>query len=129
MTNVYIVGGRASGETYTPYFAAAGFRYAQVSGFPATFTPTAEMLVALRVHSDVTSASELRVPNVDGTSMGTPNVLQRVHDMTRASQSSNLWSIPTDCPQRERRGWVSMKSVAAIAFAISDKLLQCRWPL
>ena len=29
-TNVWIVSGDASGESYAPFFAAAGFRYAQV---------------------------------------------------------------------------------------------------
>lgn len=106
MTNVYIVKGDGAAETYTPYFAGAGFRYVQVSGFPAGMTPTASMVSALRIHSDVAPASDLKVPSLAGTTQGTPNVLQRIHEMTLASQTSNLWSIPTDCPQRERRGWV-----------------------
>jgi hypothetical protein len=112
MTNLYTVSGVSTGasagadeETYTAYFAAAGFRYAQLSGLPAGVVPTIATLTALVVHSAVPSAAELVLPEtLSGSTFGTPNLLQRIHDMTRASQVGNLWSIPTDCPQRERRG-------------------------
>ena len=35
MTNVYVVRGDGSAEEYTPWFAAAGFRYVQLTGLPA----------------------------------------------------------------------------------------------
>ena len=60
-----------------------------------------------QVHSNIgvgSEGSELTLPPMAGTTMGTPDVLQKIHEMTKASQTSNLWSIPTDCPQRERRG-------------------------
>jgi len=53
----------------------------------------------LKINSNVTSVSTLILPVVKGRGSGTPNVLNRIHQMTRASQTSNLWSIPTDCPQ------------------------------
>ena len=81
----------------------------------------------LKINSNVTSASDLKLPVVSGVGSGTPDVLNRIHQMARASHTSNLWSIPTDCkraiwilesfvaslsttasvagPQRERRGW------------------------
>jgi alpha-L-rhamnosidase len=105
-TNVYIVRGDGQAEVYTPFFSAAGFRYAQISGLPSSFKHTAALLTALQINSDVQSASEVALPNVNARGNGTPDVLNRIHQMTRASQLSNLWSIPTDCPQRERRGWM-----------------------
>ena len=48
-----------------------------------------------------------------GTSLGTANVLQKIHNMTMISQKTNLWSIPTDCPQRERRGWMGDAQASA----------------
>jgi len=33
--------------------------------------------------------------------------------MVRYSQLANLWSIPTDCPQRERRGWMGDAQVSS----------------
>lgn len=41
-----------------------------------------------------------------------PSVLNTIHEMARRSQLSNLWSIPTDCPQRERRGWMGDAQVS-----------------
>lgn len=113
MTNLYIVAGNPAGETYTALFAGAGFRYAQISGLPASFKPAAGFMTAKMVHSDVAPASELVLPNMVGTSLGTSDVLQKIHNMTTVSQSTNLWSIPTDCPQRERRGWMGDAQASA----------------
>jgi hypothetical protein len=43
---------------------------------------------------------------------GFPSVLNAIHEMTRRSQLSNLWSVPSDCPQRERRGWMGDAQVS-----------------
>ena len=51
----------------------------------------------LKINSNVTSASDLKLPVVNGIGSGTPDVLNRIHRMARASHTSNLWSIPTDC--------------------------------
>jgi alpha-L-rhamnosidase len=109
MTNVYIVRGDGAAENYTPFFAAGGFRFAQISGLPpaANFTPTASLLSGLSVHTAVASSSNLTLPAISGSHSGTPDVLNAAHRLTRAAQTSNLWSVPTDCPQRERRGWMA----------------------
>ena len=96
---MYTVGEAGRAETYTPLFAAGGLRYAQLSGLPEGVVPSIAWLSGLKVNSDVRSVSRLRLPRVGGTTGGTPDVLNRAHAMVRASQSSNLWSIPTDCPQ------------------------------
>lgn len=96
MTNVYTVKGDGEEEVYTPFFAAAGFRYAQLSGFPPSFTPALSTLTALSTHTDVPSASKLTMPVVSATNTGTTDVLNRIHALTRAAQTSNLFSIPTD---------------------------------
>lgn len=71
------------------------------------------MLTALRVHSLVAPTSAIKLPPTVGTTFQTPDVLAKIHAMTQASQSSNLWSIPTDCPQRERRGWMGDAQASA----------------
>ena len=62
--------------------------------------------------------SDLRMAPIDeegkGT-FGTEDVLNGVHHLVRYSQLSNLMSVPTDCPQRERR-----VSVATIGLAVMD---------
>jgi len=96
MTNVYTVRGDGQAEQYTPYFAAAGFRYAQLSGFPSTFKPNLSVLTALATNTAVASASNLTMPEMVARGAGTPDVLNRIHALTRAAQTSNLFSIPTD---------------------------------
>jgi len=109
-TNVYLVGAQAGAQSYTPYFTGAGFRYVQlsISGDPGRGNGSEMLswLTAHQINSNVSSASALVLPAVAGSTSGVPDVLNKIHAMTRASQQSNLWSIPTDCPQRERRGWM-----------------------
>ena len=103
-TNLYTVRGDGTAENYTALFAGAGFRYAQLSGFPHDWDlPEGGIngvLTGLRVHSNVQPISSIRLPKTIGSTFGTADVLAKIHSMTAASQSSNLWSIPTDCPQR-----------------------------
>jgi alpha-L-rhamnosidase len=44
--------------------------------------------------------------------LGSP-LLQKIFRATLASHTSNLWSIPTDCPQREKRGWMADAGLSA----------------
>ena len=99
--------------SYTPHFAAAGFRYITVSGLPSTFLPTLGMFTSRFIHTDVDPVGDLRMPVVAGDDAGTPDILNRIHHMVRYSQMSNLMSIPTDCPQRERRGWMGDAQVSS----------------
>jgi hypothetical protein len=111
MTNVYVVqGNNVQGEEYRPFFAGGGFRYAQLSGLPSSHNLTPAQVLALvaqvQINSRIEDASSLQLPAVRSTGDGSvPDVFNTIHSMTRATQLSNLWTIPTDCPQRERRGW------------------------
>ena len=89
-------------------------RYAQLTGLSAGIKPDISWLSGLKVNSNVTSSSTLELPVVSGRGSSTPDVLNKIHAMARASQTSNLWSIPTDCPQREfaRVSNLRMKSVS-----------------
>lgn len=116
MTNVYIVGAGDGAVDYTPFFAAAGFRYVTVSGLPSGFTVTEDMLLSHFVHTDVRTVGNLRLAKVsaEGTATSaTPDILNSIHHLVRYAQLSNLWSVPTDCPQRERRGWMGDAQVTS----------------
>jgi alpha-L-rhamnosidase len=41
-----------------------------------------------------------------GTIAFSDPMLTAVQQLVRASAMSNFQSVPTDCPQRERRGWL-----------------------
>ena len=48
MTNIYVVqSADGAAETYTPYFAAGGFRFAQLSGLPADHNLTPDQVNGL----------------------------------------------------------------------------------
>jgi len=105
-TNLFILNGSGTIEHYVPEFTYAGFRYAQVWGLPKGMVVTTNTLVQHFVHTDVTVAGALQLPAVAAAPNGTADVLNAVQHAVVYAQRSNLWSIPTDCPQRERRGWM-----------------------
>jgi alpha-L-rhamnosidase len=105
MTSNFTCAGTGELEAYTTWFSQYGFQYAQVTNFPGT--PDVSSMTAFTVNSAVGSASTVETSNV---------LLNRVQRATRAASISNLMDVPTDCPQRERRGWlgdaqVSMETV------------------
>ena len=68
--------------------------------------PTPQTLVQHFLHTDVPVAGSVQLPPVSAVPNGTQDVLNRIQHATVYAQRSNLFSIPTDCPQRERRGWM-----------------------
>ena len=89
-------------EVYRPLFTYFGFRYAQVEGFGNASVA----LTAHFVHSDV--------PQTGAFGSASP-LLNGVQSALRFASLSNLYDVPTDCPQRERRGWLGDAQVSAPA--------------
>lgn len=89
-------------ETYSPRFTYYGFQYVEVTGFPGT--PAVDNFRGLVVHTDVSSAGQFACSNP---------VLNWIERAARWSYLSNLMSIPTDCPQREKNGWTGDAHLAA----------------
>lgn len=92
----YTLRGSDAYEVYTPRFAYFGFRYVQVTGFPGV--PDRDTLLAHFVHTDVDLTGQVV--------FGENELLNAVQHATRYASLSNYENIPTDCPQRERRGWL-----------------------
>jgi hypothetical protein len=107
-TDSYTLKGGGAEEVYTPSFTYHGFRYVAVRGLPVDYDFTEDTLTAHFVHSDVPTTGTLTLPTINAVPGGhnTTDVLNRVWSATQWSQKSQLWSIPTDCPQREKRGWM-----------------------
>ena len=94
-TDTYIA--RGGGETYTPFFTYHGFRYAQISS-DAPENLERIRVIADDVHTDVQSICEFETDNAQ---------LNAVFSMMRRTFLNNMYSIPTDCHQRdERQGWL-----------------------
>lgn len=80
-------------EVYEPSFTFHGFRYARLTANHPFELDAADGIV---IGTDLRPTAELR------TSDGRVN---RFHENVLWSQRGNFFSIPTDCPQRERAGW------------------------
>ncbi len=95
--DIYILAGKPGMEIYQPRFTYHGFRYVQVEGFPGK--PNLTSIVAKVVHTDVTPIGDFYCSN---------SLFNKIHHNVLWGQTSNLFSIPTDCPQRdERMGWMA----------------------
>jgi alpha-L-rhamnosidase len=94
-TDVYICRGDGE-EVWEPRFTYRGFRYAELTGYPGE--PAPDTLLARVAHSAAPFAGEFHCSN---------ELLNRLWENIRWGQRSNMYSVPTDCPQRdERLGWM-----------------------
>lgn len=66
-------------------------RYAELTGLPPGVVPTLDWVVSLVQHTAVQAKGSQQFDNL---------VLSGVHRLTLWSQTSNLQSVPTDCPNR-----------------------------
>ena len=91
--NTYTTAGHAGGETWYPDFNYFAMQWVQVTGLPAGFRPTSDLITGARVQADVPVA---------GTFHSSDARLNRIHKMSRYSIASNVISVFTDCPGREK---------------------------
>ncbi|MET0448292.1 MAG: family 78 glycoside hydrolase catalytic domain, partial [Aeromicrobium sp.] len=105
--DTYTTSGDPAGETFTPQFMYHGFQYVQVTGLPAGFTPDQDTLVGLQTNADVPSGGDVTTSDP---------LVNRIHSMSEYSIRSNMQSIFTDCPTREKLGWLAdmIQSMGAI---------------
>ncbi|MGH8296602.1 MAG: family 78 glycoside hydrolase catalytic domain, partial [Steroidobacteraceae bacterium] len=97
----YILAGRGI-ERWHPRFSYYGFRYVQVQGAapPGLGEPGEPQLLELQgdfLHTDL--------PRTGRLSTGNP-LLERIHQLILQALLSNTFSVLTDCPQREKLGWL-----------------------
>lgn len=100
-TDVYIAAGDGSDkEYYQPEFTYHGFRYAELTGIEL---PEKDAVTAIALYTDIKNESSFRC--------GDPR-LNKLHEMAVRTETSNIHSIMTDCPQRdERMGWMNDATV------------------
>ena len=87
-------------ETWSPKFFYVGCRYVQVHFIPARLGETLPRIKAIEgraVHADSAPAGEFECSNP---------LFNRIRTFIRWAQQNNLVSILTDCPHRERLGWL-----------------------
>jgi alpha-L-rhamnosidase len=92
-SDTYILrGGEA--EEYVPRFTFHGFRYVEVTGLPGA--PTTDTILGLAQHASVDSAGVFTCAN---------DMFNKVQEVTRRTLLSNLFSVQSDCPHREKFGY------------------------
>jgi alpha-L-rhamnosidase len=96
----YVLAGKGK-ETWFPKFFYQGCRYLQVECKPApgqtSNPPRIESLEGVVVHADSPPAGEFQCSN---------DLFNRIRRLVRWAQRSNMMSVMTDCPHREKLGWL-----------------------
>jgi hypothetical protein len=89
-------------ESWHPRFSYYGFRYAEISGArrpeDSGELPVLEALEALEISSCGPQTGHFKTSD---------ELLNRIHDLVLRAIRSNLQSVMTDCPHREKLGWIS----------------------
>jgi hypothetical protein len=87
-------------ETWTPQFFIQGCRYLQVQLYPApggSTLPTIQSLQGVAVHSASTPIGTFSCSNP---------LFNRIYSLVRWAEVNNMESYLSDCPHRERLGWL-----------------------
>ncbi len=81
-------------ETFEPRFTFHGFRYVEVTGLP--YRPSLNDLEGLPLNSDIQDVSMFSCSN---------GLFNRIQEMTDWTMLSNVFSVESDCPAREKLGY------------------------
>lgn len=81
-------------ENWTPRFTFHGFRYIEITGWPGR--PTLDQIEGLRMNSDVAHSGSFECSNP---------MLNRLNKAMDYTFLSNLFSVQSDCPAREKFGY------------------------
>jgi len=88
-------------ETYKPRFTYHGFRYVEVTGVPSV--PEDFKLTGIVVHTDALKAGEFECSDT---------LLNRICQTALWTIRGNMHGLLTDCPHRERCGWLGDAHIA-----------------
>jgi alpha-L-rhamnosidase len=89
-------------------FSYKGFRYALITGYSGTLT--AEDIDVCQVNSDVFPVGKFNCSDT---------TINGIHRISQKAMISNLHSIPTDCPHREKNGWLG-DAVTGMEFGMAN---------
>lgn len=81
-------------KLWSPKFTWHGFRYMDITGIDDA--PSLDAITAHLTRTDISIIGQFTSSN---------ELLNRIHDTALWTFESNLVSVPSDCPIRERNGW------------------------
>lgn len=93
MTDKFICNGEEF--VWSPMFTYHGFRYIEIDGIK---NPTYDSVAGIFVHQDIDIVSDFRCSD---------SIMNKLYRMGQMSTLSNLFYMPTDCPTREKFGWMN----------------------
>ena len=100
----YVLKGEGN-EVYTPEFTFSSFRYVEVTGFPKK--PGLDAVEGLRMNADLQETGSFSCSN---------DLFNKIQDVTKWTFLSNVFSIQSDCPAREKLGYGADIVTTAEAF-------------
>ncbi|WP_327579174.1 family 78 glycoside hydrolase catalytic domain [Streptomyces sp. NBC_00145] len=92
-------------ETWHPQFSYHGFRYLEIKGLPAGATISVR---GKALHTDNASAGDFK---------SSDDLVNGIHSITRSAIENNMMSVLTDCPSREKLGWLEQDQLVFPALA------------
>jgi alpha-L-rhamnosidase len=92
-------------EVWKPRFTFHGFRYVEVTGWPGQ--PTVDDIEGLRMNSDLQQVGQFECSN---------EMFNKLHEAIQWTFLSNVFSVQSDCPGREKMGYGADMVVTADAF-------------
>jgi hypothetical protein len=94
-------------ESWQPQFTYYGFRYVQVEGARPESSPLTEAAdSALPVVNALTLLHNRNASPETGTFSSSNPLMNRTYELIKRAIESNLQSVVTDCPHREKLGWL-----------------------
>jgi len=103
-SDTYITSGNGI-EYYTPRFTFHSFRYVEVTGYPGK--PPMDAIEGFRLSSDLQRSGSFECSN---------RLFNDIQKMTEWTFLSNVFSVQSDCPHRERFGYGGDIAVTTDAF-------------
>ena len=98
--DTYTFRGDADGETWGPAFMYHGFRYLEISGLREA--PDASAFTAKRIRGDM---------EIVGRFETSDTLLNAIHRICYNGIQSQLYNTVTDCPHREKLGWLDVPNM------------------
>jgi len=108
----YILKGEGT-ESWSPRFTFHGFRYVEITGWPGR--PGPDDVEGLRMNSDVTPVGSFACSNND---------FNKLHEAIQWTFLSNIFSVQSDCPAREKMGYGGDMVATANAFMYNYDMAQ-----
>lgn len=96
----YTFSGKPEGETWGPEFMYHGFRYLEISGLPEM--PSPNDFIAKRIRGDIATVGHFHTSNP---------LLNDIHRICYNGIQSQLYNTVTDCPHREKLGWLDVPNM------------------